>query len=176
MDLFSINFLPMKACLTLAIIVLFCSTSFGQKRVTIDDPEIQFSVVVPKKWKQFNDDYYYYLIIPSKSRNEYLTITYLETNDQSPDKNFDVAVNYFYPRNETGYKLLETGNDEVDGKPAKWGIFTSKYEGEEYKSILYMFIENNQIFKIRGITLSSNFEQYAETFVSTIKSIRSKKL
>lgn len=166
----------MKSWFTLFIIVLFCSNSFAQKRVTIDDPEIQFSVVVPKKWRQFNDEYYYYLIIPSKNSNEYLTITYLETNDQSPDKNFDVAVNYSYPRNETGYRLLETGTDEVDGKPAKWGIFISKYEGQEYKSVLYMFVENKQIFKVRGIALSSNFDQHIETFIRTIKSIRSKKL
>lgn len=46
-------------------------------------------------------------------------------------------MNQIYPLNEPGYKLVEAGDDIVNCQPAKWVIFTSKFEGVDYKSILY---------------------------------------
>ncbi len=162
------------------IIILMLSLGwligFSQDRFTVTDPDIKFSVEVPEGWQKYDDGYFYYLIIPTFHGDENLSITYYETSDTTINENFDYSMKSIFPLNESDYHLLKTGNDEVDGKPAKWAIFTSKFKGNQYKSIIYMFIRHGQAFKIRGTARLSNFDDHIEKFRHVIRSLKAERL
>ena len=159
----------------IVVILSFGFASYSQHRVSISDPEIEFSLEVPKNWQEYDDGYFYYLVIPTRNGDEHLSITYLETDDESPDENFEFSMKQFFPLNEPGYQLIETGNDQIDGKPAKWGVFTSEVEGIKYKSIVYMYIDYGQIFKFRGTARVANYNRYIGKFKNSIRSMRAEK-
>lgn len=147
-----------------------------QNRVTIVDAEIQFSIEIPEGWSQYDDAYTYYLILPSELGIEYLSLTYLETDDEDVDTNFDFALSKLYPLNEPRFEMITSEEDIVDDQQARWAIFNSSIEGIPCRNIIYMFIEYDQIFKIRGVSQVSYFNRDIKLFKRVIKSIKIKKL
>jgi hypothetical protein len=156
--------------------LLSCLSSYSQIRETITDPEIEFSVEVPKGWLKYDDGYTYLLIIPSEFGDENLSLTYFLNEDTCLQKDFDISVKTMFPLNIPGYKLLSAGDNIIDKQSAKWAIFTSTINGTEYKSILYMFYKHRQAFTIQGTTRKQNFNIYVNDFEAVIKSLRIKKL
>lgn len=157
--------------------LLFLSfASFAQKTHTISDPEIEFSLTAPNDWVVEDDGFYYLLFIPTGNGLDQLSITYFETNEQTPNDQFEGLIKAALPLNEAGYELLGSGDDEVDGQPAKWAIFNSTKEGVEIKSIVYMFISQGQIFNVRGTAKRGNFSQHHQQFKTTIRSLKAKRI
>uniref|UniRef100_UPI0040574E09 hypothetical protein n=1 Tax=Roseivirga sp. TaxID=1964215 RepID=UPI0040574E09 len=164
----------MKVSATLFLIIVIQSVVFGQKRKVVEDPEIVFSYELPRGWAIFDDDYYLYLIPPSQYREENFSITYLETNAQAVEEQFNAALNNFYPLNEPGFKVIESGDETVRELKAKWAVFDSKVDNVEFRSYLFFFIENGQIFKLRGTARLKNFDKYKANFLKICKSIESR--
>lgn len=157
--------------------LLFLSLSaFAQDVVTITDPEIEFSLSAPNDWFVQDDGFYYILVIPSEDGLDHLSITYFETNETSPDDQFEGLIKADLPLNEKDYKLLQTGDDTVDSQPAKWAIYNSTFEGTEMKSIVYIYISCGQIFKIRAAAKRKNFENYQAQFERTIRSLKARRI
>lgn len=165
----------MKKLLLLSFLFLSLGC-FSQDVVTISDPEIEFSFRAPNDWIAEDDGFYYLLIIPNSEGLEHLSITYFETNETSPDDQFEGITKAMLPEEETDYKLLETGDDKVDGQPAKWAIFNSTMEGVEMKSMLYMFISCGQIFRVKGTTKRESFEKYQEELKDIITSLNARRI
>jgi len=158
------------------VFILIPIISIAQKRITIKDPEIEFSLEIPKRWQKHDNGYYYYLIPPSPYNDEHLSITYVESDTTNLSYMFEFTINDFYRLNEANYKLLDNGNDTVGLTLAKWAIFESKVNSIEYKSLLYFFKQNGQIFKLRGTARKENYDKYEKRYISIIKSIESKKI
>jgi hypothetical protein len=157
-------------------LLLLSHFAFAQDAVTITDPEIEFSFRAPNDWIAEDDGFYYILTIPNGNGLEQLSITYFETNETSPDDQFEGITKGMLPAEEPNYKLLHTGDDMVDGQPAKWAVFTSTIEGTEVKSMLYMFISCGQIFRIKGTTKLENFDTYKAQFQETIHSLKARRI
>ena len=165
----------MKRILQLALIVISLD-SYGQKRTTIKDPEIEFSLEIPKKWQGINSDVYFYVIPPESNNDEHLAITYVEADTANLSYMFEFTINDFYRLNEPNYTLIDKGTDTVGSSTAEWAVFESKVNSIEYKSLLYFFKQSEQIFKLRGTARKSNYEKFEKGFLSIIKSIESKKI
>lgn len=147
--------------------------TFAQKEITVKDPEIEFKFTKPNGWKTQNDEYYYYVYSP-KVRDAFVSIPYVESNKESKiEHDFDLVIQYFYPNNEPGFKLIETGDDMVDNVRAKWAKYQSSYQGTIRFTILYMFKKNGQTFKIVGSAGEHDFDKISEDFIKIIKSIKS---
>ena len=164
----------MKLISTLILILIFQSTALGQKRQFVEDPEIVLSYILPKGWGIYDDKYNLFLFAPRMNEYENFTITYLESDKLDLEQHFDNVLNHSYPLNEPGFKVIETGNETVGGSKAKWAIFDSKLNNMEFRSYLFYFIKNGQIFKLRGTASLVNFDKYKASFLMISKSIESR--
>jgi hypothetical protein len=165
----------MKRIIQIALIVIPL-VSYGQKRTTIKDPEIEFSLEIPKKWQGFNTDLYFYVIPPKSNDDEHLAITYVEADSANLSYLFEFTIKDLYKLNEPNYKLIDKGTDTVGSSPAEWAIFESKVNSIEYKSVLYFFRQSGQTFKLRGTARKANYEKLENGFLSIIKSMESNKI
>lgn len=152
------------------------TTVFAQEEVTVKDPEIEFRFTKPNGWKTYNDEYYYYVFSPTIG-DSHVSITYIEAGpDDKVEDSFDFALKYFYPNNEPGFKIIETGNDIVNDEKAKWVKYQSSYKGIDYLNILYMFMKNGQTFKVLGSAREDDFDKLFADFIEITKSIKSQKI
>lgn len=160
---------------TLFILLLLTqySVGFSQKRFTVKDPEIEFSYELPTQWQRYDDGYNLYLKPPTQNNDEIFLITYLETDRTDLEPLFDFTINKLLPINEPGFTLKEKGDEKVRELDAKWAIFDTKIDDVTYRNFLFFFIENSQIFKLRGVARTHNFEKYKDSFLTISKSIRS---
>lgn len=165
----------MKAVSIFMMLVMFQIATYAQKRQVVQDPDIEFSYELPKGWKTFDDEYYLYLIPRSRYGDENFSITYLETNRTDLEEQFDSTLKHFYPLNEPGFKVIDRGDETVGESEAKWAIFDSTLDNIKYRSYLFFFIENGQIFKLRGTARLKNFGKYKSQFLQISKSIESKR-
>lgn len=166
----------MKVGSFLLLIIILNTEAFGQKRQVVKDPEIEFSYELPKGWKTFDDEYYLYLIPRSRHGDENFSITYLETNRTDLEEQFESTLKHIYPLNEPGFKVIEQGDETVGESKAKWAIFDSEFENVKYRSYLFFFIQDRQIFKLRGTARLKNFEKHMPHFIRISKSMTSKKI
>jgi hypothetical protein len=165
-----------KTFTLILLIVIIPTIVVAQREITVKDPEIEFRFTPPKGWKTHNDEYYYYVYLPAV-RDALVSITYVESSPNATvEEDFDFALKYFYPYNEPGFKIIETGNDTVDEQKAKWIKYQSTYQGAQHFSILYMFIKNGQTFKILGSAKKEDFDKVLPEFVQIIKSVKSRKI
>lgn len=165
----------MKVGFSLILIITLPAALFCQKRQVVQDPDIEFSYELPKGWKTFDDEYYLYLIPRSRYGDENFSITYLETNRTDLEEQFDSTLKHFYPLNEPGFEVIDQGDETVGESEAKWAIFDSTLDNIKYRSYLFFFIENGQIFKLRGTARLKNFGKYKSQFLQISKSIESKR-
>jgi len=160
----------------LLVVILFTLqiSVVAQKRITVQDTDIEFSYELPKKWEKFDDGYFLFLIPPTQNGDEMLSITYVESEDADLDLHFKFTIENLFPLNEPSYQLIKKGDEQVGELSAKWAIFDTRRNNINYRNFLFFFNQNGQTFKLRGIARTENFEKYKDSFLTISKSIRSK--
>lgn len=137
--------------------------SYSQKRIKIKDPEIEFSMELPKKWKTQNDDYYFFVLNP-KWENTQLTLTYYNENTpRELEEIVDTRLTFSYPDIE-GFKHKDTGFAEIDGVQALWVKYESKLEGIKMLNVEHIFIKEGQVWYILTSIPKEEFESRYATF------------
>lgn len=116
------------------VLIVIPLASYGQKRTTIKDAEIEFSLEIPEKWQGFNSDFYFYIIPPKSNNDEHLAITYVDGDTANLSSMFEFTIKDFYRLNEPNYKLIDKGTDTVGSSHAEWALFESKVNSIEYMS------------------------------------------
>ena len=117
----------------------------GQERITIQDPEIVFSMDVPEGWKTRNDDYYFFVLNP-KAKGSQLTITYY--NENTPRdlvEIVDTRIKFSYPDIE-GFKHIDSVPTTLSGEDALMVKYHSKKGKKKLYNEEYIFIKAGQIF------------------------------
>ena len=166
----------MRAFIFLLLFSLIGLAAVGQERVTVKDPEIVFSIMVPEGWRTYDDEYYFYVVPPGSSADNYVFITYLTTNEKDVSKAYEFTINSVLPLNEGEFTLLQEGEARIDSIPARWLLFESVVGGVRFKSIAYLFIQHGQLFTARGLAQPEQFEHYKEQFRAVIQSLEAQKL
>lgn len=136
----------MRFCI-LFLLLFVLNTGFSQKRIRIKDPEIEFSLELPKKWKTQNDDYYFFVLNP-KWENTQLTLTYYNENTpRQLDEIVDTRLRFSYPEID-GFKHKDTGFTEIDGVQALWVKYESKLERNKMLNVEYIFLKEGQVWYV----------------------------
>src|SRR5690606_9470235 len=119
--------------------LLIQTSVFAQKEVKVADPDIDFSYVLPKKWSVVDDGYTYYIVRPSNALECFMSFTYTGEKKEKEDDSLEEAVKFkielFYPLNVPGFKLIDTGDEILDGKEAKWLKYHYTLEKMDYTTI-----------------------------------------
>src|SRR5690606_2176474 len=109
---------------------------FAQQEIKVSDPDIYFSFLLPEHWKVLDDHYTYYIAPSGDPIEYYMAFTYAGEKSDVEKNKLDETVrfklDYVYPQNTPGFRLVETGDTHIDGKPAKWIKFHSTVDGARY--------------------------------------------
>ena len=151
---------PTTNFLIVIALLLISAELKAQKRTVIKDPEIEFSMEIPKKWKTRNDEYYFHIYNP-KWEGSQLTLTYYNENTpRELGEIVDTRLNFSYPDIE-GFKHKNTEELTIDGVPAYRIDYASKNGGEKIKNSEYIFIKEGQVWYVLvSIPMQTHEEQF----------------
>jgi hypothetical protein len=140
---------------------------------TVEDPEITFSMEIPKDWR-VEDDGYTFAIVPPSGGREYMEFTYYETSETDLEKAFDFTVLAFNGPDELDAKILVRGDDMINDAPAKWAKMSFEVDDTLYYRLVYLIIKDGQYYIFRGNALPDNFDFYRPIFERTIHSLETR--
>lgn len=138
------------------LILLFAGAgATAQDTITIQDPQLSFSYERPTGWLSTDDELYHYITkisgdsIAGFSPN--VAITYYDGRCQDLDVCYDGEVNAGLPYAYDNFKILNQGEETIDGVRAKWVHFSGKKKAGKIPviSYIYYFIRHNQLFVIQ---------------------------
>jgi len=161
----------LKTLTSIFILALAFQAASAQERVTIKDPEIEFSFELPKKWVTQNDDFYFYVFNPDWS-NTQLAITYFNMNTpRELEEIVDTRKKFSYIEIE-GYSYIDTKNLEIDGVTAYSVEYNSKSEDVKLANKEYIFVKEGQVFYLLFTTERRLYDERVAPFESLVKSFR----
>ena len=148
------------------LFIVFYSSVIAQERVTITDPDLEFSYMLPKDWCYKDDPLYHYIAPENCDSDGILPISITYFNYSCPDIEvcLDGKVNGELKSELDDFELAEKGVDTIDGTESRWAIFTYTKGNETVKEAIYIFIRLGQMFEVRWRFPVGTFELYqAET-------------
>ena len=161
----------MKILTSIFILALALQAANAQERVTIKDPEIQFSFDLPKDWVTQNDDFYFYVFNPEWD-NTQLAITYFNMNTpRELEEIVDTRKKFSYIEIE-GYSYIDTKNLEIDGVTAYAVEYNSKSEDVKLINKEYVFVKEGQVFYLLFTTERKLYDERLLPFEFLVKGFR----
>lgn len=148
---------------------------FAQTTHTVEDPEIRFSILVPEGWR-VEDDGYTLAIVPPKGGSEYFDFTYYETDEETVDRTLEFTLNAFNDPEVRDFELLSKSQVEINGAKATKVTASLLLSGEPYKRLIYLLINNGQLYILRGHAKPENFQYFKPFFEEIARSLETKKI
>lgn len=160
--------------MTTRIILLFISLGFlsqvtAQERVSIQDPDLTFSYVLPSGWSNYDDDYYHYLLTPDSSVQ--ITLTYFDGMCESLEDCYIGELQGKLRSEYTDFEVLDEKTDRISSVPARWASFTGKMDGVEVKAFAFFLISNEHFFKITAFMDPEVEESLSNLVIDTVRSL-----
>lgn len=156
--------------------ILIQMSVFAQKEIKVSDPDIDFSYVLPKKWAVVDDGYTYYIVRPSNALECFMSFTYTGEIEEKEEDNLEEAVKFkidlFYPLNVPGFKLIDTGDEILDGRKAKWLKYHYSSDKVNYTTIEFIYYKHGLLFSVAGNSTPEIFEKSLPTFFEVAKSFK----
>jgi hypothetical protein len=162
---------PTVRILFLLIISFIAPEALGQTIHTIQDPEITFSIEIPKDWR-VEDDGYTFAIVPPAGGREYLDFTYFETTETDLEKAFEFTVLAFNGPEALDTEIIDQGSDQVNGVPARWALLSLTTDSIPYHRLTYLLIKDGQYYIFQATAEPANFDYYRPKFEKAIKSLK----
>ncbi|MCA1764588.1 MAG: hypothetical protein LC664_16575 [Flavobacteriales bacterium] len=153
-----------------------CAAATAQERVTITDPDLVFSYVLPQDWCYKDDPLYHYISPAGCDGEQELPISLTYFNYDCPDVEVCLhgKVNGEFKSVLTDFELKDKGRDTVDGTEARWAIFTHTTEGAPVKEMIYVFVRFGQLFEARCQFQAESFDQYHAEIRRLLRSLQVK--
>jgi len=158
-------------CTFIPLFLLVSPFSKAQTIHTVEDPEITFSMEIPKDWRVV-DDGYTFAIVPPTGDYQVIEFTYYETSEVDLNKAFEFTVLAFNDTTELDTKILERGDDTVNEVAAKWALTSFEVEGQLLYRLVYLLIKDGQYYIFKGVSHPANIEHYRPIFEKVFRSLR----
>lgn len=84
------------------------------------------------------------------------------------------SIDLFYPLNVPGFKLIDTGDEILDGREAKWLKYHYTSEKINYTTIEFIYYKYGMLFSVAGNSTPEIFEESLPTFFEVAKSFKSR--
>ncbi len=118
----------------------------AQERVTIKDPDLHFSYILPKGWSNLDDDLYHYIINPDTSIQ--LSLTYYAGMCKELNECYEGEVQGRMKSEYSGFVVVRESEGMIAGVPAKWAQCTGARDGFMYTIVAYFLVWKEQYFQI----------------------------
>lgn len=143
----------------------------AQERVSIQDPDLSFSYLLPKGWVNYDDDYYHYILNADSTAQ--ITLTYFEGMCASLEDCYLGELEGKLRSEYTDFKVIYEKTGLIADVPAMWASFTGKMDGVEVKVFAFYLIKNDHFFKIIAFMDPAVAESKEQLVIKTIQSFDS---
>ena len=160
--------------LTLSFGVFMTTTVYGQKDISIKDPEITFGYTLPQGFENDDDSFYHYIFpkIDKGVETASLRLTYFEGFDgELSDFKEGILNGKLYSTLED-FKILDSGKDIVDGTLALWSTYSYTEEDVAKCGELYCFVRIGQYFEIHIQANCAEYPKYEKDLKSALSSLK----
>lgn len=166
-----------KLLLLIGFIGLITISAEAQKRVSIQDPELTFSYILPKDASNQDDPFYHFIIIPTAEERTpaIVQLTYYEAFNISLDDYMDGVINGRLATSLANFKKISTGPDVVDANRASWAKYSYLEDGIAKCGLIYCFERFHQYFEIIATSECADFAGNEAAFRKTIRSLEIQK-
>ncbi len=153
--------------------LLACIVAKAQERVSIVDPEITFSYLLPEGYAYTDDPYYHYVypISGSKDHLPRLSLTYFDKTCPNLDDCFDGKLNGDLRTQYADFKVIEKNNLILNAAPASMATYTFTEKETNLAGILCTFLTADSYFVIEAQYRANESATYQSVFKEIIKSI-----
>ncbi len=155
--------------LTLLLAFGISTLLIAQNRVSIKDPELTFSYILPAGWNNYDDAYYHYIINADSSAQ--ITLTYFDGMCTSLEDCYAGEVQGKLRSEFVDFEIQDEHDDRIAASDAKWAAFSGKTEGVEVKGLAFFFITHEQFFKVTAFMDPEIAEEYSNQIIDTVRSI-----
>lgn len=154
---------------TLLLAVGISNLLIAQERVSIRDPELTFSYVLPAGWNNYDDAYYHYIINADSSAQ--ISLTYFDGMCESLEDCYAGEVQGKLRSEFSDFALSYERDDRISAADAKWAAFSGKTDGAEVKGLAFFFIRHDQFFKVTAFMHPDIAEEYSDQIIDTVRSL-----
>lgn len=165
----------LKSLISLLVFApLFLMNAYGQKEVTIKDPDISFSYTMPDGYKNHDGDLYHYIYPQDEEGYEKSSIqlTYFEGYNGELSAFKDGIVNGELRNTLENFEFDRSGSDTIDGTLALFSKYRYTEESINKCGEIYCFERLGQYFQIQVEIICSDESKYNADFKRIIRSLR----
>lgn len=149
-------------------------SAVGQKTVTINDPEISFSYLLPAGFVNDDDDFYHYIFPADKDKitSAALQLTYFEGFQGTISEFKEGVLHGKLGATLDNFKVLDSGVDIIDGSTAVWSSYSFSENGDSKCGMLICFERLEQYFEIQIQGNCKAYYIYRDDLRQVLRSMR----
>jgi len=145
------------------------ASSQAQERVSIQDPDLTFSYVLPPGWSNYDDEYYHYILSPDSVAQ--ITLTYFDGMCDSLETCYLGELQGKLRTEYADFQIIDEKTDQISGVPARWASFTGKMDGVEVKAYAFFLIFADNFFKVTAFMDPEVEEAISDGVINTVLSL-----
>jgi hypothetical protein len=139
----------MKKSLLLSFLTIMTVVSFGQRVFNLGKT---FSIIPVENWQNFSSqNSLVFAQLNQGQKDNYqenIQINEYPANGLTLTECWESFIIRDFPSAFENYKMLEMWDANINGKQAKWIMFTNTVEGISFQNLVYMLVENNKMYYI----------------------------
>ena len=161
----------------LIIFFIISSVCHAQQRITIDDPDLSFSYILPEGYTYADDPYYHYVFPKTGSKDQLprLALTYYDGYCNDLNDCFDGKLNGELRSENADFSIIEKKSVVVSNTAARLAAYSFTQDGVKLEGILCTFIKYNAFFVVNAEFPSADSAKYTPVFQEIIESIKVQK-
>lgn len=156
-----------------ALTPLLSVAAYGQKNVTIKDPDISFSYYLPEGFTNHDGDLYHY-IYPQEEKGydeSSIQLTYFEGYYGQLSEFKDGILNGKLRSTLQNFEFDSSGSDNIDGAISLWSKYTYTEDSISKCGELYCFERLGQYFQIQVEIVCTDYSKYHADFLRILRSL-----
>ncbi len=156
--------------------------SYSQQTKTVGDDDQRYTIEVPSSWKRTVNDTkmggtllvsVVYLNDSINNTGEQLVIIYGKNANSLKDAYKD---NKKGQSKLDGFKLIQEGDNEINGVPSKWFMYNMTEKGILLKGKYYTLVKSGYCFQVFYILPDNRFDAVKDNFEKIISTLKLSKL
>ena len=148
------------------ISIFFLNNVSGQDRVF--NSSKSFSFIPANNWENYSKDNSLIFAKPlnssSENYRENIRISEYPANGMTLEELWESFVIKDFPIAFENYKFIQMWDSSVNGKKAKWIEFKNTANNLTYKNLVYMLVENDEMYYIICMATVNGYEQTVKEF------------
>lgn len=160
--------------LVLSFGIFMTAPAWGQKDISITDPDITFAYTLPQGFANEDDSFFHYVYPEVENGMEIasLRLTYFEGFDGDLADFIEGILNGKLYSTLEDFSIKNSGEDIMDGTIAMWSTYSYTEEYIPKCGELYCFVRIGQYFEVHIQANCSEYSEYEKDLKNILRSLK----